>query len=149
MDISRNVNERNHVNVPPPPKGIVPHLTVKSAERAIEFYKKAFSAQELFRHPHTDGRIMFASLKIGDASLYLHDDFPEFCEGKSSAPKDGMPISCVLHQNVPDCDAAMKRFADAGGTITMPAADQFWGDRYGVGRDPFGHTWSFATPIKK
>jgi PhnB protein len=133
--------------MPPPPKGIVPHLTVKGADKAIEFYKRAFGAEEIARHPHDDGRIMHASLRIGDATLYLNDDFPEFCGGKSGAPTSEQPRSCVLHQNVADCDAAMKRFADAGGKIVMPAADQFWGDRYGQATDPFGHTWSFATPL--
>src|SRR5262245_45618773 len=137
------------MNQPPRATGIVPHITCKGAEKAIEFYKKAFGAEEIFRHPHTDGRIMHAQLKIGEATLYLADDFPEFCGGKSGAPLPDGPASCVLHQNFTNCDAAMKRFADAGGKIIMPASDQFWGDRYGQAKDPFGHTWSFAHPLKK
>jgi PhnB protein len=132
---------------PTPPKGIIPHLTCKGAAAAIDFYKKAFGAEEVARHPYEDGRVMHAELRIGDALFFLNDDFPEFCGGKSSVPQAGQPRSCVLHQNVANCDAAMKRFADAGGTITMPAADMFWGDRYGQATDPFGHTWSFATPL--
>jgi PhnB protein len=130
------------------PKGIVPHLTVKGAAEAIEFYKKAFGAEELYRHPHTDGRIMHATLKIGEAFFYLNDDFPEFCGGKSSAPVAAGATPIALHQNVPDTDAAIKRAADAGATVVMPASDQFWGDRYGQVKDPFGHLWTFGTPLK-
>ena len=78
----------------------------------------------------------------------LVDDFPEFCGGKSMSPKalNGTPVT--LHRYVENCDAAIKRAVDAGATVMMPAADMFWGDRYGVVMDPFGHKWSLATHIK-
>ncbi len=128
--------------------GIVPHLVVSGAAAAIDFYKKAFGAEELMRYPADDGkRLMHAEIKIGPSTVFLADDFPEHCGGKSRTPKalTGTPI--ILHQNVRDCDAAMKRAADAGAKVMMPAADMFWGDRYGMVEDPFGHQWSFATPL--
>ena len=132
------------------PRGLVPHLVVDGAVKAIDFYKKAFGAEELMRMPAEDGkRLMHAHLTIGDAHLMLHDDFPEMCGGKSTTPTalGGTPV--VIHQNVRDCDAAIKRCADAGAKVTMPPQDMFWGDRYGQVTDPFGHLWSFSTPLKK
>ncbi len=87
-------------------------------------------------------------LRIGKSLLFLVDDFPEFCGGKSQTPKglNGTPVS--IHHYVDDCDAAIKRAQDAGATVAMPAQDMFWGDRYGVVIDPYGHKWSFATHIK-
>ncbi|MBL8878841.1 MAG: VOC family protein [Phycisphaerales bacterium] len=131
-----------------PPAGLVPHLVVQGASDAIEFYKKAFGATELIRMPAQDGkRLMHAELSIGPSTLYLCDDFPEFCGGKSRAPKSlgGTPVT--IHQYVQSCDEAMAKAAAAGATVTMPAQDMFWGDRYGQVTDPFGHHWSFATPL--
>jgi PhnB protein len=135
---------------PPQPKGLVPHLVVDGAAAAIDFYKKAFGAEELMRMPAEDGkRLMHAHVVIGEAHLMLHDDFPEMCDGKSTTPAalGGTPV--VIHQNVANCDAAIKRCADAGAKVSMPAQDMFWGDRYGQVTDPFGHIWSFSTPLKQ
>lgn len=132
------------------PRGIVAHLCVKGAADAIEFYKKAFGAEELFRMPEENGdRLMHAQLQIGPSTLYLADDFPEYRGGKSNHPGSlgGTPVT--LHQYVEDVDAAVKRAADAGAEVTMPPADMFWGDRYAQVRDPFGHQWSLATPLKQ
>src|SRR5437667_355678 len=87
-------------------------------------------------------------IRIGKSFVFLVDDFPEFCGGKSSTATalKGTPVS--IHHYVENCDAAIKRAQDAGATVTMPAADMFWGDRYGVVTDPYGHKWSFATHIK-
>lgn len=131
-----------------PPPGLVPHLVVQGAGEAIDFYKKAFDATEIMRMPAEDGkRLMHAEIRIGPSTLYLCDDFPEFCGGKSRAPKTlgGTPVT--IHQNVPNCDQAIAKAAAAGATVTMPAQDMFWGDRYGQVTDPFGHHWSFATPL--
>jgi PhnB protein len=95
--------------------------------------------------PTDDGRLMHASLKIGDAFLFLCDDFPEYCGGVSRAPSGPSPIT--LHLNVPCADTAIATAATAGATVTMPAADMFWGDRYGQIVDPFGHSWSFSNPL--
>lgn len=130
--------------------GLIPHLVVNGATKAIEFYKAAFGATEVMRMPEENGpRLMHAELKIGDSALYLCDEFPEYCGGKPRNPQalGGTPIT--LHQTVPDCDAAIARAAEFGATVTMPAEDMFWGDRYGQVTDPFGHVWSFSTPLKK
>ena len=130
------------------PVGVVPHLVVSNGAAAIDFYKKAFGAEEIMRMPAEDGkRLMHAEIKIGPSTVYLCDDFPEFCGGKPRNPSalGGTPVT--IHQYVRDCDAAIKRVADAGGTVTMPAQGMFWGDRYGQVKDPFGHQWSFATPL--
>jgi len=134
----------------PQPTCLVPHLVVSDAAAAIEFYKKAFGAEEILRVPAEDGkRLLHAQLRIGTSMLYLCDDFPEFCGGKARTPGalGGTPVT--IHQHVSDCDAAIDRAAAAGATVTMPAMDAFWGDRYGQVQDPFGHQWSFSTPLKK
>ncbi len=134
--------------IPAGHEGMIPHLVVDGAAAAIEFYQKAFGAQELHRMPAPDGRLMHAEIMIGKNPVYLADDFPEFCGGVSRAPKSlgGSPVT--IHQYVEDCDASVARAAEAGGEVTMPATDMFWGDRYGTIKDPFGHSWSFATHVK-
>jgi PhnB protein len=127
--------------------GLIPHLVVKGAAKAIGFYKAALGAVEVARMPAEDGRLMHAALKIGDAYLMLCDDFPEYCGGVSRAPSGPTPVT--LHLNVPCCDTAIEKAAAAGATVKMPAADMFWGDRYGRVQDPFGHEWSFGAPVKK
>jgi PhnB protein len=126
--------------------GITPHLTIrdKKAADAMDFYKKAFGAEELMRHPTDDGRLMHASLKINGGFLMLNDDFPEHM-GAPSQPA----ASFVLHLNVPDADAAWKRALDAGAEVRFELADQFWGDRYGQVKDPYGFIWSIGMPIKQ
>ena len=135
--------------IPAGHENLIPHLVCDPCSEAIEFYKKAFGAEEIHRMPSPDGRkIMHAAIRIGKSVVFLVDDFPEFCAGKSSSPKalKGTPVS--LHHYVQNCDAAIKRAQDAGATVDMPAQDMFWGDRYGVVTDPFGHKWAFATHIK-
>ena len=125
--------------------GLIPHLVVKGAVQAIEYYKAALGAEELSRMPTADGRLMHAALKIGDAHLMLCDDFPEYCGGVARAPSGPSPVT--LHLCVPCTDTAIATAAAAGATVTMPAADMFWGDRYGQVIDPFGHAWSFSHPL--
>jgi uncharacterized glyoxalase superfamily protein PhnB len=138
--------------VKPIPDGysaVTPYLTISGAAKAIEFYKKAFGAEEVSRMPAPDGRkIMHAAIRIGNSFVFLTDDFPEYCGGKAQTAKalGGTPVS--MHHYVENCDAAIKRAQDAGATVMMPAADMFWGDRYGVVLDPYGHKWAFATHIK-
>jgi PhnB protein len=124
--------------------GLTPYLTIRDGrgDEASKFYQAAFGAEELFRHPAQDGkRLMHCSLKINGAPLMLSDDFSE-----ASAPE---PAGVTLHLEVDDADVWAKRAVAAGATISMPFADQFWGDRYGVVRDPFGHSWSIGSPLKK
>ena len=124
---------------------LIPHLVVNGGAKAIDYYKAALGAKEISRVPTPDGRLMHASLQIGDAILMLCDDFPEHCGGVSRAPSGPSPVT--LHLNVPDCDAAIAKAAAAGAKVTMPAMDMFWGDRYGQVVDPFGHSWSYSTPL--
>lgn len=134
--------------MPAVPTGLLLHIVVNNATKAIEFYKQAFNATEVRRVPAQDGkRIMHAELRVGETTMYLCDEFPEFgpMYYKNPLALGGTPI--VIHQYVPDVDAAIKRAADAGAKVTMPAADQFWGDRYGQITDPFGHVWSFGKPL--
>ena len=124
---------------------VTPHLVCAGGAEAIEFYKKAFNAVELSRLPGPNGKLMHASIRIGNSVVMLSDDFPEH---GSSGPKalKGTPV--VLHLYVEDADAFAKRAAGAGAKITMPVTDMFWGDRYGQLEDPFGHRWSVATHVR-
>lgn len=134
--------------IPTGHEGLIPHLVVDDAAAAIEFYKKAFGAEEIMRCPTPNGKkLMHAELMIGKTPVYLNDDFPEFTGGESRTPKALGGSPCKIHRYVKDCDAAMKRAEDAGATIMMPAMDMFWGDRYGTVKDPFGHEWAFGTHI--
>lgn len=127
----------------------VPHLVVDGAQDAIEFYKKAFGAQELSRSPAPDGkRLMHAALLIGKSHVFLCDDFPEMSGGKKRDPKSLGNSPVTIHQYVEDCDATIASAEKAGAQVTMKPQDTFWGDRYGSIRDPFGHSWSFATHIR-
>ena len=99
--------------------------------------------------PAPDGhRIMHAQIRIGKSYVFLVDDFPEFCGGKSSSATAVQGTPVTIHRYVENCDAAIKQAQDAGATVSMPAADMFWGSRYGVITDPLGHKWSLATHIK-
>jgi PhnB protein len=131
-------------------QAVIPHLVSSDAAKAIEFYKNAFGATEVSRHPSPDGqKLWHAEVRLGDARVFLCDDFPEMCGGKSRTPKalGGTPVT--LHLVVADCDATFNKAVAAGATVTMPPADMFWGDRYAIVTDPFGHSWSMAHPLKK
>jgi PhnB protein len=120
---------------------MVPHMAVSPADQAIEFYKRAFGFEEIMRMP-MGGKIGHAELKLGDAVLFLADEFPQ--SGVSS-PKTLGGTTMTVHIHVPDVDKAYDRAIKAGATALMPPADMFWGDRYGKLKDPFGHVWSLAT----
>ena len=128
--------------------GLIPHLTCSPCGEAIEFYKKAFGATEVHRMPSPDGRVMHAAILIDNRPVFLADDFPEYCGGKASTATalGGTPVT--IHRYVADCDAVIAQAEKAGATVTMPAMDMFWGDRYGQVRDPFGHMWAIATHQK-
>ncbi len=121
---------------------LTPHLVCDGAAQAIDFYKKAFNAVELARLPGPNGKLMHAAVRIGDSTLMLVDAFPEW---NSLDPKalNGSPVT--VHLYVEDADATIAQAVAAGAKVTMPAADMFWGDRYGQIVDPFGHRWSVAT----
>jgi uncharacterized glyoxalase superfamily protein PhnB len=131
----------------PVPEGfhtITPHLCVRNAGEAIEFYKKAFGAEEIFRMPGPDGHgVMHAEVKIGNSHLMMCDEMPQMEHWVSPAKLNGTAV--CLHLYVEDVDRAFQRAVDAGATPSMPVMDAFWGDRYGKVTDPFGHEWSIAT----
>ncbi|MEP7297317.1 MAG: VOC family protein [Burkholderiales bacterium] len=131
--------------VKPIPEGmhtLTPHLICAGASDAIAFYKAAFGAIETSRIPGPQGRLMHAAVRIGDSTLMLVDEMPEWGALGPKALK-GSPVT--IHLYVTDVDAAVARAVAAGAKITMPVADMFWGDRYGQLEDPFGHRWSVAT----
>jgi uncharacterized glyoxalase superfamily protein PhnB len=132
--------------IPDGREGTIPHLVVQGGAKAIEFYKKAFGAEERMRAPTPDGRILHAELRIGGSVFYLCDEFPEM-RGNSRIRSPGAlgATPVTIHRYVTDADAVIRRAVEAGATVLMPAADTFWGDRYGMVADPFGHCWSFAT----
>ena len=113
-----------------------------SAAEAIDFYKRAFNAVEQARLPGPDGKLMHAAVKIGDSTLMLVDENPQWGSLGPKALK-GSPVT--IHLYVPDVDATVAQAVAAGAKVTMPVADMFWGDRYGQLEDPFGHRWSVAT----
>jgi PhnB protein len=123
---------------------ITAHISVREAPKAIEFYRKAFGAQVLGVHHTPDGKVMHASLKIGDSHLMLADEFP----GMTPAPQTlgGSPV--VLNIYVENVDALFNQAVAAGAKVTVPLADQFWGDRYGQIVDPFGHHWALGAHIE-
>ncbi|MEO5718158.1 MAG: VOC family protein [Chthoniobacterales bacterium] len=121
---------------------VTPHLICAGAADAIEFYKKAFGAVELSRLPGADGKVMHASIRIGDSVIMLNDEMPEWGSVGPKALK-GSPVT--IHLYVEDADAFFAQALAAGATATMPLDDMFWGDRYGKVEDPFGHQWSIAT----
>jgi PhnB protein len=127
------------------PKGyhtITPFMTVRDAARAIEFYKQAFGAKEKGVMKGPEGKVMHAELVIGDSTIMLADEFPEF---GSLSPQSIGGSGTGLHIYIEDVDSAFDRAVQAGATVEMPVADMFWGDRYGKLRDPFGHKWSIGT----
>ncbi len=121
---------------------VTPSLTVKNAAAAIDFYKKAFGAEELMRLNSPDGKVAHAELKIGDSIIFLGD---EFDMGFARSPQTLGGTTGALNIYVPDVDQAFERAVKAGAQVRMPVADMFWGDRYGNVADPFGHIWSLAT----
>jgi uncharacterized glyoxalase superfamily protein PhnB len=124
---------------------ITPQLAVKGVAEAIAWYAKAFGTHELLRNTAPDGQsIMHAELLLGDSRFFVVDEFP----GSMVAPTTlgGTPVT--LHLYVEDVDALFQSAVDAGANVLMPVADQFWGDRYGILTDPFGHRWSLASRIE-
>jgi PhnB protein len=122
-----------------------PYLAVDDAAEAIEYYKNAFGAKERSRMEAPDGSIGHAELEIGDSLVMLSDPFPQ---ATTRTPKELGGTTATVFLYVEDVDAVVKRAVDAGATVTMEVADQFWGDRFGAITDPFGHSWSIATHVE-
>jgi len=123
---------------------VTPHLVVNDAASAIDFYTKAFGAKELTRH-EMKGAIMHASVRIGNSIVMLNDEFPEH---GALGPQKGASSPVTIHIFVEDVDALYAQATQAGAEVIMPLADMFWGDRYAVVRDPYGHSWSIGTHIE-
>lgn len=139
-----NIIENNEVSAPAVTKtAIIPHITCRNAAEAVEFYKKAFNAEVLSLVAMPDGKVMHAGISIDGASVYIVDEFPEM-GGKSPQLLNGTPVT--LHLQVADCDTVYQHAVDAGCTVVMPLDDMFWGDRWGLLVDPYGHSWSVSTP---
>lgn len=124
---------------------LTPHLTVRNAAEALEFYKKALGAEVLNVAHMPDGKVMHAAIRIGDSMLMLNDEMPEYGV-LSPLARDGSSVT--IHVYTADPDAAFDRAVSAGAKVKMPLADMFWGDRYGVVIDPYGHSWSIAAHVK-
>src|SRR5689334_5815278 len=134
--------------VMPIPEGyhtVTPYLAVDDANAAIEYYKKAFGAKERLRMDAPDGSVGHAELEIGDSLVMLSDPAPQ---ATTRPPSELGGTSAAVFLYVEDVDAVVRGAVDAGGTVTMEVADQFWGDRFGSVRDPFGHEWSVATHVE-
>jgi PhnB protein len=132
----------------PIPEGyntLTTYLAVENAAEAIEFYKRAFGARESLRMLGPDGSIGHAELEIGDSKLMLSDPFPQ---STVRPPGEIGGTTASVFMYVEDVDALVKQAVDAGATVTMEVADQFWGDRFGTVSDPFGHVWSIATHVE-
>jgi len=125
---------------------LTPHLVVRNAAAMIEFYKKAFGAVEKSRAPGPDGKsIMHAQLQLGDSILFLNDEFPEM---GAFSPLSTKGTAVTLHLYVEDADKQFQQALAAGAEVVMPLADQFWGDRYGIVKDPSGHQWSIGSHME-
>jgi uncharacterized glyoxalase superfamily protein PhnB len=133
---------RRRQDLPP----VMPHIVCAGAADAIAFYKEAFGAVETMRVAGPNGKLMHAGIQIGAAPIMLVDEMPEW---GALSPKslNGTPVT--IHLYVDDVDAFVARAVAAGATVKMPVADMFWGDRYGIVVDPFGHCWSIATQLRE
>jgi PhnB protein len=124
---------------------ITAHLSVRDAHKAIEFYQKAFGAKVLFVHDTPDGKVMHATLQVGDSKFMLADEFPGMGP-RAAQSLGGSPV--VLNIYVDDVDTLFNQAVAAGAKVTMPLANQFWGDRYGQISDPFGHSWALGSHVE-
>ena len=126
-------------------RSVTPYLSFEDASEAIDFYKMAFGAKERMRMEAPDGKIGHAEIEIGDSLVMLADTFPQ---STTRPPSELGGTTAGVFLYVEDVDAVAQRAVDAGATITMEVADQFWGDRFGSLKDPFGHSWSIATHVE-
>lgn len=134
--------------VKPIPDGmhsVTPHIVCAGAAGAVEFYKKAFNAVELTRLDGPAGKLAHACIQIGSSRVMLADEYPEWGSVGPNTLK-GSPVT--LHLYVEDADQVFAQAINAGATLKMPLTDMFWGDRYGIVTDPYGHIWAIAMHIK-
>ncbi len=131
--------------IPDGQHSITPHLIVNNGAEAVAFYKNAFGAEVLGAHYTPDGKLMHAMLKMGDSYVMMADEFPGMSE---SSPKTLGGTTVVINLYSEDVDALFDRAVKAGAVVTMPLGNQFWGDRYGQVKDPFGHKWALGQHIE-
>ena len=135
------------MQIPPIPEGmncLIPHLVVKNAKKAIEFYKEAFKAEEMHCMEMPNGKVMHAALRIAGQVLFLADEM----KSGPKAPRKTKTSPLMLHLYVGDADMVFKRALELGAKEMMPVSDTFWGERYGQLQDPFGHHWSISTQVE-
>lgn len=124
---------------------ITPHLVCADATAAIDFYHRAFNAVEMMRLPGPEGKLMHAALRIGNSNIMLVDEMPAW-GALGPLALTGTPVT--LHLYVEDADATFAQAVAHGASAKMPMTDMFWGDRYGMVIDPYGHQWAIATHIR-
>ena len=133
-------------HIPPGQHTVSPHLVIRGAGKAIDFYKQAFGAVEIMRMPGPDGvTLAHAEIKIGDSIVFLADEWPG---SHVAAPAKFGGTTVSIHLYVPNADAVFAQALAAGAKVSMPMMDMFWGDRFGKVTDPFGHEWSIATHVE-
>jgi PhnB protein len=144
-DSSRLNNKQVIRPIPPGEHSVTPYLTVNNGSKAIDFYKKAFNAGELFRETVSDGKILHARMRIGDSIVRLSD---EFAGSPHKSPVSLGATTVTLHIYTENVDELWQQAVQAGAKVVLPLDNQFWGERYGILVDPFGHQWSMSMAIK-
>src|ERR687886_1249688 len=144
-DSSRLPNSQVIRPIPLGEHSVTPYLTVNNGGEAIDFYKKAFNAEELFRETVPDGKILHARMRIGDSIVRLSDEFPG---SSQKSPVSLGATTVTLHIYTENVDGLWQQAVQAGAKVALPLDNQFWGERYGVLVDPFGHQWSMSMAIK-
>jgi PhnB protein len=142
------INMAGKVNaVPQGMHTVTAHLVVRGGQQAVEFYKKAFGAEVIGVHQTPDGKVMHAELKVGDSIIMLADEFPGMGSGSSPQALGGTSIILNIYRE--NVDQLFNQAVAAGSTVVMPLANQFWGDRYGQVKDPFGHVWALGQRVEE
>jgi PhnB protein len=145
---TKTASPKTAKGVKPIPTGyhsITPYLIMDGASRAIEFYQRAFDAKEIMRIPAPNDRIGHAEIKVGDSVIMLADEHPEM-DARGPRHYGGSPVTLLLYVN--DVDKQFQQAIAAGATQVRPVADQFYGDRSGTLKDPFGHSWHLSTHVE-
>lgn len=143
---AKTAKKKSRVNpIPTGMRSITPYLVINGASEALEFYKKAFGAKELEKSPRPDGKLMHASMRIGDSIVMMADEFPGTT---MKAPASAGATTVAIHIYSKNVDKLWQQAIDAGAKVSMPLDNQFWGERYGQVQDPFGHQWSLSQRIK-
>lgn len=124
---------------------VVPYLTVRGANQALDWYARGLGAEVTVRMPvEGSDKLMHSEMRVNGGTVYVSDEFPEYGASLGDGPR-----GVTVFLSVDDADAWYNRAVEAGATVRMEIADQFWGDRFGEVADPFGHSWAFASPIRQ